>query len=133
MEFRRLNQSDYDDTLVGWWNKWRWTAPSKDFLPENGTGGIMVSKDGVDICAGFIYLSNSKLAWIEFIVSNFDYKNKDRKEAIRYLIENINSIAKNLGYKFIYTSVKNQNLINVYSDCGFVIGSNNCQEMVKIL
>ena len=133
MEFRRLNQSDYDDTLVGWWKKWRWIAPSRDFLPENGSGGIMVSKDGVDICAGFIYFTNSKVAWIEFIVSNFDYKEKDRKDALKYLIDSINTIALGMGYKFIYTSVKNQNLINVYTDCGFTMGSVNCQEMVKVL
>ena len=32
MEFniRKLNPSDYDDVLVGWWKDWGWTPPAKD-------------------------------------------------------------------------------------------------------
>jgi hypothetical protein len=30
------------------------SAPPKDYLPEDGRGGILVSKNGVPICAGFI-------------------------------------------------------------------------------
>jgi hypothetical protein len=48
---RLLKEGDYEDTLVGWWKDWKWTAPPKEFLPNDGTGGFMVSKDGVDICA----------------------------------------------------------------------------------
>ena len=59
LKLRRLEESDYD-TLVTWWKDWKWEAPPGDFLPENGTGGFMVSNNDSDICAGFIYLTNSK-------------------------------------------------------------------------
>ena len=42
LNIRPLEVSDYDNILVDWWNDWRWTAPTKDFLPENGTGGYIV-------------------------------------------------------------------------------------------
>ena len=85
-----LQEGDYENILCQWWKDWRWTPPSKDFLPENGTGGFMVSDDGVPVCAGFMYRTNSKAVWCDWIVSNFEYKNKQgRKEAIELLINTI--------------------------------------------
>jgi hypothetical protein len=129
---RFLKEEDYD-VLCGWWRSWRWTAPPRDFLPENGTGGIMVHKDGINIVAGFIYFTNSKICWSEFIVSNFDYKDKDRKEAIKILIHEVNEMAKSKGFKYIYTVVKNKNLEEIYKEMGFSNGSVKVNEMVLIL
>ena len=134
MEVRYLKESDYDDILVGWWSQWRWSAPAKDMLPQNGAGGIMVSKDGEDICAGFVYFTNSKTAWIEYIISNPNYKNReDRKNALNMLINVLSIYVEQEGYKYIYTSLKNKHLIDRYEDCGFLSGDKNCQEMIKIL
>ena len=38
MEFniRKLNSTDYDSVLVGWWKDWGWELPAKDFLPDDG-------------------------------------------------------------------------------------------------
>ena len=42
MNIRRLTDNDWD-TLVSWWDNWpKWKAPVKDFLPENGKGGLIV-------------------------------------------------------------------------------------------
>jgi hypothetical protein len=130
---RLLKESDYE-TLCQWWKAWRWEPPLKDFLPENGTGGLMVSKNGVNIVAGFIYFTNSKVCWSEFIISDFNYKNKvDRKEAINILIFELCELARAKGYKYIYTVVKNENLENAYKEMGFLNGSVKAQEMVMIL
>ena len=133
MEVRALKNEDYAITLIKWWKAWKWTPPIKDMLPENGTGGIMVSSNGVDVCAGFLYLTNSKTAWLEYIVSSRDYKESDRSEAIELLINTLNEIAKNKGFLYIYTSLKSKPLISKYKNCGFIEGSKNCQEMIKIL
>ena len=55
---RKLNDKDYD-CLVNWWKWWRWTPIPKNFLPDNGTGGIMIQKENIPIVAGFIYYTNS--------------------------------------------------------------------------
>lgn len=133
MKVRPLNNEDYDNILCKWWKDWRWDAPPKDMLPENGTGGVMISIDGVDVCAGFLYLTNSNTAWVEFIISNFEYKKKDRHEAIIFLINVLTELAKSKGNKYIYTSLKNASLISKYEECGFNKGSENCQEMIKVL
>jgi len=133
MNARILNIDDYDQTLRWWWESWGWDAPSKDFLPEDGTGGVMISSNGIEICAGFIYFTNSKAAWIEFVISNKEYKEDDRREALALLINCLSTIAEDKKIKYIYTSLKSKSLIDIYSNCGFIKGDSNCQEMIKIL
>ena len=135
MEFtvRLLEKGDYENTLLGWWKDWNWDAPSKDFLPEDGLGGMMVSKGESSICAGFLYFTNSKAAWCEFIGSNREYKDKDRGNAIKVLLESLSEMGRWQGAKYVYTSLKNDSLISKYKDCGYVQGSTGCTELIKIL
>lgn len=126
---RLTTQEDYE-TLCGWWKFWRFPAPPQDCLPNNGEGGVMILKDDIPVCAGFLYMTNSKLCWIEYIVSNPQYKEKDRKEVIRLLIHEISGLAQRKGFKAIFTSVKNQPLIKHYEACGYIFGSNNTTEMI---
>lgn len=133
MDVRFLIDSDYE-ILVDWWKDWRWDAPPRDMLPQDGVGGLMVSKDGVDICAGFIYFTNSKTAWIEFIVSNFKYKEKDRKQALEFLISSLVDVTRDVNNcKYIYTSLKSPSLIKRYENCGFKSGSTSCTEMIMTI
>jgi hypothetical protein len=130
MEFRYIEQSDYE-MLVDWWKFWKFPAPPIEMLPDSG---VIVNKDGIDICAGFIYFTNSKTCWIEFIVSNPNVRQKeDRREAITNVIDILCSIGKNNGYTIAYTSLKNESLQNKYLECGFIEGSKNCNEYIKRL
>lgn len=134
MNIRKLNSTDYDDILVQWWKDWRWEPPSRDFLPENGEGGFIVYDGDTPICAGFSYLTNSKAGWCEFVISNFNYKEKDkRKQALYLLINTINEVLRIQGCKYVFTSVKNKQLINTYKELDYIIGSSNCTEMIKKL
>jgi hypothetical protein len=133
MNIRFLTEQDYDSSLLKWWKDWSWTAPPKDMLPENGAGGLMVSSNGIDVCAGFLYLTNSKTAWVEYIVSNKEYRENERRECIEVLIQSLSDIARDKGFVYIYTSVKNYHLIRKYENCGFIKGDSHCQEMIKLL
>jgi len=129
-----LKPGDYDDILVGWWKDWRWTPPSRDFLPLNGEGGFMIYDDDIPVVAGFLYLTNSKVAWCEFVVSNINYKDKEkRKEAMVSLLYSLEILAKANGKKFLYSVMSNQSLINIYKECGYVESSSGFKEMIKIL
>jgi len=80
---RPLIAEDYDKTLRQWWFDWRWTPPSRDFLPENGNGGFIVYDGETPVCAGFMYETNSKAVWCDWIISNIKYKDRNnRKEAL---------------------------------------------------
>jgi hypothetical protein len=132
MEYRILKKGDYELILTKWWKSWRWTPPPKDMLPEDGCGGVIVSSNGIDVCAGFIYFTNSKTAWLEYIVSSIDYKESDRAEAIEFLINSLSTIARDMGVVYIYTSLKSKTLIDRYVNCGFIKGDSNCQELIKV-
>jgi hypothetical protein len=92
----------------------------------------MVFDDGVPVCAGFMYMTNSKAVWCDWIISNFEYKNRqNRKEAIALLINTIVKLAEELGNKFVYALIKNKPLANTYKILGFEEGSIYNSEMIK--
>ena len=133
MEFniRKLNPSDYDDVLVGWWNDWDWQAPPKDFLPENGEGGLMVFHDKKPICAGFMYVTNSKVNWVDWIISDKKIKNKKlRHEAVKFLVSTLTDICSKSG-GFIYALLRHEGLIKTYEDLGYIKGDSYTHEMIK--
>lgn len=134
LTINRLSESDYDNILTGWWQDWRWTPPAKDFLPDNGTGGMIVSDGDIPVCAGFIYVTNSKIAWVEFIISNKNYTDREgRRLALRLLIQALTNIAISSGNKYIYTLIKNQSLMKVYEEIGYIKGDSSATEMIKVL
>lgn len=134
LDIRMLNDTDYQEILVGWWKDWGWEAPTKDFLPEDGKGGLMIMDGDTPVCAGFTYVTNSKVAWVDWIISNKNYRKKpQRKEAINLLIETLTNICKNSGSKYCYALIKNQSLVNIYKELGYTKGDSYVGEMIKIL
>lgn len=126
---RLLDENDYD-ILTGWWKWFRFPIPERDYLPEDGKGGVMIMKNGINICAGFLFLNNSKIAWLEYIVSNPEYRENDREIAIQEAIKSLCYVAQKRGYKAIFTSLKHQNLIKHYEKVGFTKGSTSTTEMI---
>lgn len=132
MTIRALNDSDYDNTLSEWWKQWGWDPPMRESLPNNATGGFIIEDDGVGICAGFLYETNSNMAWCEYIISNKKYSGNNRKDAILLLIKAISTSAKEKGFKFVFTTLNNQPLISKYKQCGFIESDSGCTNMIKV-
>lgn len=134
LTINRLSESDYDNVLVKWWEDWKWTAPAKDFLPDNGMGGLIVYDGETPVCAGFMYATNSSACWVDWIISNKDYTDKEgRKLALRLLIETLTNAATLSGSKYIYALIKNQHLTKVYEELGYIKGDSYTSEMIKII
>ena len=114
LNIRKLTEDDWE-VLTKWWDAWpEWDAPPKDFLPENGTGGLMVESEGEPIVAGFMYITNSKGVLLEWIISNPDYKDEDRQVAMELLINGAENVSKELGYKYMFSIGRNKNLIETH-------------------
>lgn len=134
LTIKRLAENDYEAILIGWWNDWNWTPPMKDFLPDNGTGGFIVYDGEVPVCAGFVYVSNSKVAWVDWIISNKNYRDKEgRRLAIKLLLVSLTNACKSSGSKYIYALIKNQHLIKAYEELGFIKGDVYTSEMIKVI
>ena len=127
---RKLIDTDYD-VLVDWWKCWRWPAIPKNFLPDNGTSGIMIQKENTPIVAGFIYYTNSDAVLVEWIVSNPKYKEHDRKEAIEMLLKTIETICKEQGKKYMFSIGRNQSLINTHKKLGWNVDNKSSYEIAK--
>ena len=131
---RPLNEDDYEQILIEWWRQWGWRAPMRDFLPENGVGGLMVLDGETPVCAGFMYLTNSKVSWVDWIISNREYTDRGgRKEAIKLLVDSLTNLCKRSGAKYAYALIKNESLIKTYEDVGYFKGDSYAHEMIKPL
>ena len=100
LNIRRLEESDYE-TLVKWWDWWPgWEAPPKTLLPDTG---FIVEKNNVGIVSAYVYMTNSKTAIFDWVVSNPEYRESDRKDAIILLILKLQlqSFYLNLDYMII--------------------------------
>ena len=130
LKARALQESDWE-ILCSWWKWWRWPEVSKDLLPANGLGGLMICKDDVPIVAGFLYLTNSKGALLDWIVSNPEYKENDRSLAIKLLIDSCEELAKMNGYNIIFTFTRNKSLMNIHEELGYIIDPKPSYEITK--
>lgn len=130
LQVRELRESDWED-LTSWWKWWRWPEVSKELLPLNGLGGLMVYKDNTPIAAGFLYLSNSKVAWLDWIVSNPEYRDTDRKEALEFLINSLEDVAKMQDYSIIISIARNKSLIQTHKKLGYTVDESPSYEISK--
>ena len=118
MNTRTLTESDYL-ILSDWWKAWGWPVMAKDMLPDNGTGGIMVENKGENIVAGFLYWSNSKMVWLDWIISNPDADKKIRKQAIEMLILTAEQMVKEAGSKYIMSISRSNSLLKIHEKLGW--------------
>jgi hypothetical protein len=135
MDIRVAKHTDYE-TLKGWWGFWRFPAPSIPSLPQyedDSFNGLIASKDGKDIACGFLYETNSNICWVEYIVTNPDTTSEEREEGILSVLEGLSLSAKDLGYSILFSTLKNENLINKYKKNGFIEGTKGTTELIKKL
>ena len=127
-----LKYEDYDNILVGWWKDWGWEAPMREFLPQDGEGGIIVYDGDTPVCAGFLYNTNSKVAWVDWVISNKEYTHKEnRKQALKLLIDTLNNMCKDIGKEYCYALLKHEGLIKMYEELGYKKGDSYTVEMIK--
>ena len=133
LNIRRLTESDWV-ILNNWWDAWpEWISPPKEFLPDNGKGGLMVEKNGQPVIAGFLYITNSKAVLLEWIVSDPNYRDDDRKDALELLITGAENVCKDLGYKYMFSIGRNKQLMETHKKLGWHVDKKPSHELVKIL
>ncbi len=133
MEFtvRRLTEKDWD-TLVSWWKQWEFDfVPSKEFLPDNGTGGLIVEKEDVPIASVFMYTTNSGVCALGWPLSDKNYQKEDRKQAMKLLNIACENVWKKHGGRFMFFWGDNKKYNKSLEDIGFVEGDKNYSHLIK--
>ena len=80
-----------------------------------------------------MFLTNSKGAKLEWVVSNPEYRESDRKEAIEMLINEAEKICKNMGYKYIFSIGRNEHLIETHKKLGWFVDPKQSHEIIKTI
>jgi hypothetical protein len=130
LQARTLKESDWE-TMQSWWKAWGWPEMSKDLMPLNGLGGLMIEKEGKAIASGFLYLTNSKVAWTEWIVSDPEYRQEDRVDALTMLVSGLEEIAVAAGYQIILSVGRNKGLLNIHKELGYTVDDSPSYEISK--
>ena len=129
LKVRQIKSSDWK-MLINWWKGHNWQEISKDALPENGTGGFIVEENNKPVIAGFLFQTNSKGCWLEFIISDPKYK-KDRTQLIEKLVNTAQATAIKLGYKYMLFIGKSNGLRKIMKKLGWFEDPTPTFELMK--
>ena len=84
IKVRQVTMDDYKQ-IDSWYKKRGELRPKTIILPNNGLGGFIVEKNEKPIAVVYLYLTNSKMGYFDFLMSDPDYIEKDRSEIIMSL------------------------------------------------
>ena len=132
--FRSFNDEDYI-TIFKWWNWW-WgdkKGIERSILPHNDYCYI-IEKNDIPVASAFLYVDkNAPIGYLTFIVSNPEYKEKDRRFIIEQLITNIEEEAKSQGIKFVFTVCESIHMQNIHNKLGWTISKAPSYETFKYI
>lgn len=95
----RLYNPDSDYKIAQkWWLQHNQSHIEHHFLPPTGA---VFTKNGQPIAMAWIYLSNSPIAQMSWVVTKPKLGPKTRYFAVRNLLDTCEAMAKNAGYKMI--------------------------------
>lgn len=97
--------SDYE-RLAGWFSGWQCAPPHIDTLPATG---FIVG----DVMAGWIYLTNSRMALIENVVSNPSSTREERESSFPLLIGALLVVARDAGYDHIRSTTTSPMVMDI--------------------
>lgn len=127
-KWRYVSREDYNGVLTRWWGEWEFPAPPVECLPERG---IVVSDKQGDLYAGFLYLTDGGIGWIEWVVSDRKATPARKRGALEYLTGLLSGMAREEGMLLVFTSTNRPGFVNGLKKCGFVPGDSNMHQLVK--
>ena len=95
------------------------------------TNGFLVeTDDGRLACAGWIYSTDSKISWLEWIVANPDVRREDRSKCLDFLIYALTTTGRELGFNTLFSSMKHPLLIDRMKKHGFQVTDSAMSNLV---
>ena len=120
--FRNFEKGDYK-MACKWW-EWWWkgeTGIERDILPDNKQCFI-IECNNIPVCCGFLFIGKTApIGYLTWVVSNPEYKEKNRRRMLELLIENIERKAKQLGIKFLFTVCGDIHMQNIHKKLDWAI------------
>jgi hypothetical protein len=117
--------------LVDWWSRQAWPAVPPEALPA--TGRIVADLQGRPICAGFMYRTDSSIAWVEWTVADPETPAELRSEALDLLIGTLETEAKSQGFTLGFTGTSHKRLIARFQNHGWQVTDAAQSHLIKRL
>tara|TARA_R110002012_G_scaffold296405_1_gene493711 strand:+ start:64 stop:480 length:417 start_codon:yes stop_codon:yes gene_type:complete len=117
INIRKIEVKDYK-YINEWWVKQGFKPPGTLILPMDGFGGLIIEKEE-PIAAAYIYLTNSKMGYIDNLISNPHYLRKDRFDIIIHLIKACENVARDQGCIEIWATSKYPGIIERCQALGY--------------
>lgn len=127
MELRFIDAKDYE-IVKGWWEDWGFPVVSQDYLTDFG---FIVSNEGVDTYAGWLYPTGTKIALVEFIVSNKKADKKLKVGGMERLIDGISVFAETLGIDTLFHTTNEPKMMKHLKRCNFKETDKNVTNFIK--
>ena len=125
LTLRPYRLDDYE-TLVSWWAGHNWPVVAPQALPNLG----YVVEGDKPICAGFLYRTDSMIAWSEFIVADPESKIEERDKGLDMILDGLKKTATEMGFKALFTTLVHKRLIERHKKHGYNITDENVTNMV---
>lgn len=107
IKFRIYTQNDAP-LISGWWELIHRTEYPLDAISSIG---LIVEMDGIPSSCGFLYETNSKICFSDFVIVNPALPKKHRDLAINALTDGLVLLSKERGFKYIFANVRINKLI----------------------
>lgn len=126
--WRYIKGDDLKRVVTSWWSDWNFPVPPLECLPERG---VIVSDGDGDLYAGFLYLTDGRIAWMEWVVSNRSAATHRKRGALEYLTGVLSDLAKQEGMLLMFTSTSIDSYRKGLEKCGFLPGDANTYQLIK--
>ena len=119
-DIRPIEMDDYPK-LIKWWKlykKYGVEVPKKSLLPNKGLGGFVVEKDERLVASAFLYLTNSALGYVDYLIADPKYRENDRQNILLNLATYVTTVAVKLGCEKVWAMTANKKLVNMAEEAG---------------
>ena len=134
---RPIVEEDYV-LINSWWKGIKKSPPPRNLLPENGLHGLMACKDERPIVCTYLYLTNSKFGYCDYMISDMSYKGRDRFDIVLKLMNMSIGTAWELGCEDFWFVTKSKGMlrrckalgVKVSEDPYYLICSSNSKKEI---
>ena len=121
--FRTFNEGDYKmccDWWEWWWRNGQGPVP-RAFLPKDERW-FVIEKNNTPIACYFLFIMEPRtVGWATYLVSNPEYKEKDRRDIIKLLIQNVEKEAKKYGIMQLFTVCGDVHMSNIHNSLDWIM------------
>tara|TARA_R100000315_G_C5224764_1_gene136054 strand:- start:1249 stop:1650 length:402 start_codon:yes stop_codon:yes gene_type:complete len=123
LKIRKIKAEDYK-YINKWWVEQGFKPVSLDVLPMQGLGGLIIEKQK-PIAVAYLYLTNSKMGYIDNLISDPKYISKDRFNIILQLISACKQMAIETGCLDVWAFTNSKGIIKRCKKLEYNITENN--------